>query len=208
MPPFRFYLISDRRNARHDARVWLPRLVDAGLRALQVREKDLSPAECFAYARELRDALGETHPDFAFFLNDRADLALSLAFAGVHLREDSLPLEAHAPTLRQRLRFGVSTHTLEGVTRAEAAGADFATFGPVYDTASKAAYGAPVGLKALERAAAHTKLPLIALGGVTPQRVAECLAAGAAGVSAISAIWNADDPVAALREFQEALGGL
>ncbi|HEX7928343.1 MAG TPA: thiamine phosphate synthase, partial [bacterium] len=79
---------------------------------------------------------------------------------------------------------------------------------PVYETASKAAYGSPVGLRALEQAASQTKLPLIALGGVTPQRVRECLAAGAAGVSAISAIWNADDPVVALRAFHDALGGL
>ncbi len=208
MLPFRFYLITDRRAARHDARVWLPKLAGAGLRALQVREKDLSPAECFRYGRELRDALGEAFPRFAFFLNDRADLALSLGFAGVHLREDSLPLAQHAPLLRERLRFGVSTHSMEGVRAAEAAGAAFATFGPVYETPSKAAYGPPVGLAALERAAAATRLPLLALGGVTPARAMACREAGAHGVAAISAIWDAADPVAALGEFGAALGEL
>lgn len=208
MLPFRFYLITDRRNARHDARHWLPRLAAAGLRALQVREKDLSPADCFAYGQALRDALGGAHPGFAFYLNDRADMALSLGFTGVHLREDSVPLASHAPLLRERLRFGVSTHALEGVLRAEAAGAQFATFGPVYETPSKAGYGPPVGLGALEQAASRARLPLIALGGVTPERARECLAAGAWGVAAISAVWNAADPLAALGAFREALGTL
>jgi thiamine-phosphate pyrophosphorylase len=141
-------------------------------------------------------------------LNDRADLALSLGFAGVHLREDSLPLAQHAPVLRERLRFGVSCHSVEGVVAAQAAGAAFATFGPVFETASKAAYGAPVGLKLLEQAAARTTLPLFALGGVTPERVRACREAGAWGVAAISAVWDADDPVAALQRFGDALGGL
>jgi thiamine-phosphate pyrophosphorylase len=208
MVPFRFYLITDRRTARHDAREWLPRLAAAGLRALQVREKDLSPADCFRYGRELREALGEAFPHFAFYLNDRTDLALSLGYAGAHLREDSLPLAQQAPLLRERLAFGVSTHSQAGVLAAEAAGAQFATFGPVYETPSKASYGEPVGVRALERAAAATRLPLLALGGVTPARARECVAAGAHGVAAISAIWNAADPVAALRAFSDALGGL
>jgi thiamine-phosphate pyrophosphorylase len=208
MLPFRFYLISDRRNGRHDATVWLPRLAQAGLRALQVREKDLSPADCFAYGQALRDALGEGTLGFSFYLNDRADIALSLGYAGVHLREESMPLASQAAILRQKLRFGVSTHNLAGVLRAEAAGAEFATFGPVYETPSKSGYGPPVGLNALAQAASRTRLPLIALGGVTPPRTPECLAAGAAGVAAISAIWNAEDPLGALREFQAALGGL
>jgi len=208
MPPFRFYLITDRRGARHDARVWLPRLAAAGLRAAQVREKDLAPAECFGYARELRDSLGERRTGFHFYLNDRADLALALGFVGVHLREDSLPLARQAAALRASLRFAISAHNLEGVLAAEAAGAHFATFGPIYETPSKAAFGPPVGPRALEQAASRSRLPLFALGGVTPGRVAECMAAGARGVAAISAVWNADDPLAALAEFGEALGGL
>ncbi len=210
MLPFRFYLITDRLHGRHAPGELLPRLATAGLRAVQVREKDLAPAALFAFAAGLRDAVAG-RPDAAplqFFLNDRADLALSLGFAGVHLREDSLPLERHAPLLRERLRFGVSCHSLAGVRAAEEAGAAFATFGPVFETASKAGYGQPVGLKLLEQAAAGSRLPLLALGGVTPERVRACREAGAWGVSAISAIWDAGDPLAALAAFGEALGGL
>ena len=210
MLPFRFYLITDTQGSRQDGTTTialLPRLAQAGLRALQIREKHLSPRALADFSAKLQAALGSRGLP-ALYLNDRADLALSLGLAGVHLREESLPLVRHAPELRRALRFGVSTHHPEGVRAAEAAGADFATFGPVFPTASKAAYGDPVGLKALEDAARQTRLPLLALGGITPERVADCLAAGAWGVAAIGAVWNAADPVAALRAFERALGGL
>ncbi|MFI5400571.1 MAG: thiamine phosphate synthase [SAR324 cluster bacterium] len=213
--PFRFYLITGRLQGRHEPGAWLPRLAQAGLRAVQVREKDLAPGALFALAARWRDAVQAQAPaaGLQFFLNDRADLALSLGFAGVHLREDSLPLARHAPLLRERLRFGVSCHSVEGVLAAEQAGATFATFGPVYETASKAAYGAPVGARLLEQAAralhiSGSRLPLLALGGVTPERVKACREAGAWGVAAISAVWDAEDPVAALGRFAEELGGL
>jgi thiamine-phosphate pyrophosphorylase len=208
--PFRFYLITDRLHTRGQPGDWLPKLAQAGLRAVQVREKDAAPAALCALVAEWRDAVAAQAPasSLEFYLNDRADLALSLGFAGVHLREDSLPLERHAPLLRERLRFGVSCHSAEGVRSAAQAGAAFATFGPVFETASKAAYGAPVGLKGLEHAARASTLPLLALGGVTPERASACLAAGAWGVAAISAVWDADDPVAALGRFGAALGGL
>jgi len=220
--PFRFYLITDRLHGRHSPLEWLPRLANAGLRAVQVREKDLAPAVLYIFAAELRDTIvpnavprdavaGRAAPGpskLQFFLNDRADLALALGFAGVHLREDSLPLARQPALLRERLRYGVSTHSVEGVLQAEEAGAAFATLGPVYETPSKAGYGPPVGRKLLERAAARSRLPLLALGGITPERVRPCLEAGAWGVSAISAVWDAEDPLAALASFGEALGGL
>ncbi len=155
-----------------------------------------------------QELLSEAAAPLRLYLNDRADLALSLGFAGVQLREDSLPLAGHAPALRAALSFGVSTHSVEGVLAAAEAGADFATFGPVYATGSKAAYGEPVGLDALERAAAASTLPLLALGGVTPERTRECLHAGAHGVGAISAVWDAPQPLEALAAFADALGGL
>jgi thiamine-phosphate diphosphorylase len=208
MLPFTFYLISDEAHARHRAAAVLPQLAAAGLRALQVREKALSPLALADCAAGLLAALGGRRGALRIFLNDRADLALSLGLDGVHLRHDSLPLERMAPALRRSLLVGVSTHSLAGVRAAEAAGADFITFGPVYATPSKAAYGEPVGLAALERVAAAARVPVFALGGVTPERARDCRSAGAQGVAAISAVWNAPDPVAALLAFREALGGL
>jgi thiamine-phosphate pyrophosphorylase len=205
---FKFYLITDDAGSRHKPALVLPQLAEAGLRALQVREKQRSPLAQADYAAHLLAVLGERRAGLWLFLNDRADLALSLGLDGVHLRNDSLPLERHAPALRQALLYGVSTHSLAGARAAEAAGADFITFGPVYDTPSKAGYGKPVGLHALEAVARATRVPIFALGGVTPQRARECLSAGAHGVSAISAVWNAPEPVEALLAFRDALGAL
>ncbi len=125
----------------------------------------------------------------------------------MHLREDSLPVFRQAPWLRNALMFGVSTHTLEGVLGAEAGGADFVTFGPVFGTGSHPEQQL-VGLDALREVTRHVRIPVFALGGVTPERVPEVLEAGAWGVAAISALWQAPDPVAALHAFKQVLGHL
>jgi len=217
MLSFRFYLITDHDHSRHKPPAVLGDLVEAGLRALQVREKALQAAALAEYAGNLSQSLGARRGEIALYLNGMPELALSLGFDGVHMRSDSLHSGKGPETLREAVgkvpRFGISTHSLEEVQAAVATGADFATFGPVFATPSKAAYGDPVGLRALEAVARELKsspssLPLIALGGVTPDRVKECLAAGASGVAAISAVWNAENPVRALEKFQHALNGL
>jgi thiamine-phosphate pyrophosphorylase len=96
-------------------------------------------------------------------------------------------------------------HSLEDALAAEADGADWIVFGPVYDTPSKRRYGAPQGLATLERVAGAVRIPAIAIGGIVPERVAEVRAAGAHGVAAISALLAAESPAAATRKFLEAL---
>jgi len=99
----------------------------------------------------------------------------------------------------------VSVHSLEEAVEAELKGADWVVFGPVYDTPSKRAYGPPQGVARLERVATTVRLPVIAIGGITPERVREVLGAGARGVAAIAAILAADSPADATRRFLEAL---
>jgi thiamine-phosphate pyrophosphorylase len=105
----------------------------------------------------------------------------------------------------KRVRVGASVHTLDEAVAAAKQGAEWLFFGPVYDTPSKRRYGPPQGLAALERVAAAVDVPVIAIGGITPDRVAEVRGAGAAGVGVISAILSADDPGAATRRFLAAL---
>ena len=207
--PFRLYLITDPELTLNQTQYLLPALVEAGLEALQVRQKSLSPADLALHCHELRRSIAPSTRHPRWFLNDRADLALSLGFDGVQLREDSLTLAQQAPILRKKLQYGVSTHDHAGVAAAAAAGAQFVTFGPVFETPSKQHTGLPPqGLDRLAEAAtmARTRrLPLLAIGGITPARVAACLAAGAWGVAVISAIWRAADPVRSLKRFTHAL---
>jgi thiamine-phosphate pyrophosphorylase len=96
---------------------------------------------------------------------------------------------------------GVSTHSPAEALAAAREGADYVVFGPVYDTPSKREYGRPQGLPALAEACRQTPVPVLAVGGVTPERVGELRAAGAAGVAVIRGLLEAEDPARATRAF-------
>lgn len=160
---------------------WLRRLAAAGVGAVQLREKDLDDADLYALALRARARLP---PPIALLINGRPDIALAAGADGVHLPAAGLPAAAVRRRWGERLLIGVSTHGIAEVEAARRAGADYVTFGPVYPTPFKAAYGPPAGLDALRRAAA-VGIPVLALGGVTPGRLPELAAAGAAGAAGI-----------------------
>lgn len=177
----RLLAISDRATLTVPFVAWLGTLAGAGVDAVQLREKDLSDRDLFDLAVMAR----ETLPDSTRLLvNGRPDVALAAGADGVHLPAAGLPVRAVRVRFGDRLAIGRSTHSLDEVRRAKEDGADYVTFGPVYDTPSKRRYGPPVGL-ALLRQAATTDLPLVALGGVMIDRLGELAAAGAAGAAGI-----------------------
>lgn len=100
---------------------------------------------------------------------------------------------------------GASVHSFEEALEAESEGADWLTFGPIYDTPSKRIYGAPQGVRRLERVTRAARIPVVAIGGITPERVAEVRGVGAQGVAAISAILSAESPARAVHLFLDAL---
>jgi thiamine-phosphate pyrophosphorylase len=200
----RLCLVTDRTQSRgRDLVTVVGECLAAGLPAVQVREKDLPTAELAALCRRLRVATRERGA--LLIVNDRVDVALATGADGVQRTGASLPLEDIRAIAGGRLRLGASVHSLEDAADAEAKGADWLVFGPVYDTPSKRRYGAPQGLDALAKVTGRVRLPVIAIGGITPARVGEVRAAGAIGVAAIAAILDAPAPADAVRRFLDAL---
>ncbi len=203
----RFLLVSDRRRMGTDPIASVLGLARAGVPAFQWREKDLPAASSYDWLCRLAVLL---HAAGAFatriVVNDRIDIAASLRL-GVHLPEEGLPTRVARSILGADALIGRSTHSVDAAVRAQEDGADYITFGPVFETPSKAAFGPPQGLELLQGVANTVRgLPVLAIGGITPDRVGPCIAAGAHGVAVIGAIWDAPDPVAAWRGIERALG--
>ncbi|HEV2521024.1 MAG TPA: thiamine phosphate synthase [Candidatus Acidoferrales bacterium] len=171
------------------------RAAAAGINWIQIREKDLDARSLLELARF---AVAETHASVTRVLvNDRLDIALAAGAAGIHLGEESLPLEAIAEWRRSGGRkdfvIGVSCHSLTSARAAERGGADYVFFGPVFATPSKAAFGDPQGIERLREVCAAVEIPVLAIGGVNLGNARACLAAGAAGVAAIRLFQDAED---------------
>ena len=189
------YLVTDRaQTAGRPLLEVVAAALRGGVGAVQLRERDLATRELLALAVELR-ALTRA-AGAALLINDRIDVALACEADGVHLPGRSFAVAEARALLGDRL-IGVSTHAAGEVAAAHAAGADFAVFGPLYDTPSKRAYGPPLGLDGLRAARAAAPLPLFAIGGIDAARAADARAAGADGVAVIRAVLAAADPRAA-----------
>ena len=197
-------LVTDRAQTRGRDLVTVVReCLAAGLPAVQVREKDLGAGDLAVLCRQIREATREHGAQLV--VNDRVDVALAVGADAVQRTHISLTVNDIRAVAGPRLRIGASVHSLDDARAAEAAGADWVVFGPVYDTASKRQYGAPQGLERLAAVTRAVGIPVVAIGGITPARVGEVRAAGARGVGVISAILSADSPAEATRTFLKAL---
>ena len=206
MDELRLCLVTDRTQTRgRDLTAVVGECLAAGLPAVQVREKDLGAADLAFVCRRLRALTLDRQA--LLIVNDRVDVALAVGADAVQRTSTSLPIEDIRAIADKRLRIGVSVHSLEEAVEAELKGADWVVFGPVYDTPSKRAYGPPQGVARLARVAATVRLPVIAIGGINPERVREVQQGGARGVAVISAILAAESPGDATRRFLEALAG-
>lgn len=157
--------------------------IDAGVDWIQIREKDLPtrPLLELAVSTVARARKSRTR----IFVNDRLDVALAAGAHGIHLGVNSIPTLAACSSAPHGLQVGVSCHSREEAVRAESEGASYIFFGPIFETPSKLRYGPPLGLDRLAEAVTSVKIPVFAIGGITPERIPACWACGAAGIAAI-----------------------
>jgi len=209
---FNLYLITDRHQANGRS---LTTVVEAalqgGVKAVQLREKDLSAKELFELARSLRGLTSQYRA--RFFINDRFDIALAVEADGVHLGQNSFNpkdvreiLDGSQFTIHSsRFLIGVSTHSLAEARKAEEEGADFITIGPVFYSASKAGYGRPLGVEIIKSVKEAVKISAFAIGGIKLDTISEVTAAGADGIAVISAIIGAEEPGIAAKDLLQAI---
>jgi thiamine-phosphate pyrophosphorylase len=180
--------------------------LEAGVRFVQLREKDMSGRALLHLAERLREVTARFGA--LLVVNERVDVAVACGADGVHLGAGAMPVGAVRGLLDAGKIVGVSTHTVDDVREALRAGVDYLVFGPVYETPSKVAFGAPQGLERLAAAVAAARgTPVFAIGGVVADAIPQVRACGAAGVAVIRAIVGAADPGAASRALLAALGG-
>lgn len=199
-PNFDLYLITDRKLTQgRDLCAVVEQALDGGVKAIQLREKDLGGKEIFALADKFSVLCHRYNAKL--FVNDRIDVALVVDAAGVQLGKSSIPIETARRLMGNGKSIGYSCHSLAEAKQAERAGADFILFGPVYFTPSKATYGAPQGLTPLKETVAQVTLPVYAIGGIQAANLAQAMNTGIRGVALISAIIGAGDPTAEAKKI-------
>ena len=193
------YVILDAGMLTEPAAVTAQKLMDAGVKLLQYRAKNTAARELWAESREIADSARQAK--CAFIVNDRPDVAYLVGATGVHVGQDDLDVQQARQVIGPDRWVGISTHSLEQFEKAAASSADYIAVGPVFQTGSKANPDPVVGAELLRRVRALTEKPIVAIGGITLDRAADMLAAGADSVAVISGILKAKAPAAAAREF-------
>jgi thiamine-phosphate pyrophosphorylase len=197
----KLYLITDRKlfNAQCSMYLALETALKAGTKFIQLREKRL-PARMLLDTAQWVSELTKEY-GAKLLINDRVDIALAVGADGVHLGQKSIPAHAVRKISKNKLLIGVSTHGIEEALQAEKDGADFITLGPVFKTQSKLKYGDPIGIDVIRKVKSEVSIPVLAIGGIKPDKVKKVIKAGADGVAVISAILAAKDIRAATEEF-------
>jgi thiamine-phosphate diphosphorylase len=193
------YVVLDRTAAHGRDLVDLLALALAGgSRMIQLRDKEWPSGRLLPLAERLRAACAAAGA--TFIVNDRVDLALAVGADGVHLGQEDLPARAARPLLRPGMILGISTHSVEQARAAQTDGADYVAVGSMFATTSKADFQL-VGPDLLRKLRGEIRVPLVGIGGITPDNVSEVIRAGADGVAVISAVCAAADPQAAAARF-------
>jgi thiamine-phosphate pyrophosphorylase len=196
-------LITDRRQAAGHVLEVAAKALEAGCRWLSLREKDLPQEDQAALLRDLLDRAQTCHAKIT--LHGDPALARLSRIHGVHLAAGS-EVAAARRLLGKGALIGLSVHNAEEARAADPKRVDYVIAGPVFETASKPGYGPALGPEGLALIVKASPVPVIAIGGIRPENVPDCRAAGAAGVAVMGGIMRAKDPADAVAQIIGALG--
>jgi thiamine-phosphate pyrophosphorylase len=179
------------------------RLAAAGVRLLQYRNKRASARELFESSKRLASLL--IPKGVTFVVNDRADVAAAAEASGVHVGQEDLRVEAARAVIGEGKLVGISTHNVEQFKDAAATSADYVAIGPVFSTSTKANPDPVVGIEMIRQVRSLTDKPIVAIGGITLERAAGVIQAGADSVAVVSDILRAPDAGRRARQYMELL---
>lgn len=193
------YLVTSAALSRgRDTRDIVRAALAGGVRLVQLREKDLPPAELLRLAGDVRRLTAEAGA--LLIINDRVDVALAVGADGVHLGQEDMEVR-RARDLAPDLILGVSTHSVAGARAAEQDGASYINIGPIFPTRTKAWDRDYLGLEGLRRIAASVSLPFTVMGGIKREHIPDLVRAGARTIAMVTAVTAADDPEQAARDL-------
>lgn len=200
---FKFYAITDRKRMAGDKFLYhIESACASGLKVIQIREKDLPSLELFRLCEKVR--MITLRYRTKLIINDRADIALSLDLDGVHLTENSLPVDQVRKIIGKEKLIGVSVHTAEKLQTLSSS-ADFAVLGPLAATASKPEGHHIMPPEEFEKACSGAVIPVFALGGISLDTVRFWLDHGAHGVAGISLWMDAPGIGVQLKQLEKLL---
>lgn len=194
-----YVVITEALCAGRQALDVLKAVLAAGVRLVQLREKERRGRELYELAREFRRRTALAGA--LLIINDRLDIALAVEADGVHLGQEDLPVAA-ARRVAPELIIGASSHSLEEALAAQAAGASYVNIGPIFPTGTKPLANF-LGPEAISRIAPHLTIPWTTMGGITISNIQEVVRRGARHPAVISAVTQAPDPEQAARNLRE-----
>lgn len=200
----RLYVILDATLLNNSPLDCAQELAAAGVRLLQYRDKTASARDLLATSRELVSSLNSYGASLV--VNDRPDIAVLAAAAGAHVGQEDLEPEQARAVVGDEMWVGTSTHNLDQFRRAAATSADYIAVGPIFPTSSKANPDPVVGLELIRQVRNLTEKPIVAIGGITLERAASVIEAGADCVAVIRDIVCAVKPGERARRFLDTLG--
>ncbi len=197
--PRLYAIIDPAQTGERSAPAVAEALLRAGVRLIQLRDKNASSRALFEIGRQVAERVragGGT-----FIVNDRADVARAVGADGVHVGQDDLPVEFARGILGPEKWVGYSTHDLEQLAEGDCSSADYLAFGPIFPTTSKERPDPVVGLEGLRRARQATRKPLVAIGGITVLNARQVLEAGADSVAVIRGLYQTPEIEKTVEEF-------